>query len=83
MDLSFSIGVLILTFTLGGITLKLADFYGEQKKGYLSYVFAGFAAVCMSIIISVSPTSAAIFSGVRLWFRAALASADDSIPGYR
>jgi hypothetical protein len=66
LDLSFSFAVLLLIFTIGGITLKLADFYGERKKGYLSFIFAGFAAVCLGIILSISPTSAAIFFGIMI-----------------
>jgi hypothetical protein len=49
---------------MAGISLKLADFYGEQKRGILAYAFAGLAAVCLSIIITVNSSHAAVFFGI-------------------
>lgn len=62
--MSFSITGLLLVFTTAGITLKLADFYGEQKQGALSYAFAGLAAVCISIIVTLNSSYAAVFFGI-------------------
>lgn len=55
-----------MAFTTAGITLKLADFYGEQKQRTLSYAFAGLAAVCISIIITVNSSYAAVFVGIMI-----------------
>lgn len=53
--------VLILAFTISGITLKLADIYGERGRGY---VFAAVSAAFMGIIISDSPISSSIILGI-------------------
>lgn len=55
---------LILTYALGGITLKLADFYGEKGESYLRYVFAAASAICMGLLISDNPTSSSIVLGI-------------------
>jgi hypothetical protein len=49
-----------------GITLKFADYFGEQKRSNLAYVFAGLAAVCLSVIVTVNSSYAAIFFGIML-----------------
>jgi len=55
---------LILVFTLSGINLKLADFYGERGGGYLRHVFAAIAAVCMGLLISGDSPSSSIVLGI-------------------
>ena len=55
---------LLLIFTLGGISLKLADHYGEQARDYLSYFFAAAAAICMGLLISDNPYSSSIMLGI-------------------
>ena len=52
---------LILVFTLSGISLKLADIYGERGRGY---VFSVVSAVGMGTLISDSPLSSSMVLGI-------------------
>lgn len=57
------IGALILTYLISGISLKLADIYGERGKGYIPAIIS---AITMGILISDSPSSASIILGIIL-----------------
>ena len=55
--------VLLLIFALGGVTLKLADFYGERGSRF-GYIFAAVSAMCMGLLISDNPASSSIILGI-------------------
>jgi len=59
--LELSIALLLFIFTLGGISLKLADNYGNDAKGYIAATISG---VCMGVLISDSPSSSSIVLGI-------------------
>lgn len=54
----------MITYTVAGITLKLADHYGEGKKDNLQYVFAIISSISFGLLISSSQTSSAIIFGI-------------------
>ena len=62
--LSLTKGILVLLFTLSGVSLKLADFYGEQDRSYLGYVAAIITAGCMGLLISDSPIASSVVLGI-------------------
>lgn len=55
--------VLIIAFIIGGVNLKLADFYERKSRGY---IFAAISAVSMGLLISDSSTSSSIVLGIVL-----------------
>jgi len=62
--LSLWYGFLLIVFITGGITLKLADFYGERGDNIIQYFFAAIAAFSFGLLISDSPTSSSIILGI-------------------
>ena len=63
MSYSLTREVLLLTFTLAGISLKLADNYGASARGYLS---AAVSAVCMGFLIADNSSSSSIVLGIMI-----------------
>lgn len=51
-------------FIISGITLKLADIYGEKQSSVFQYVFAAVAALSFSLLISSSSTASSIMLGI-------------------
>lgn len=60
----FDSEILLLVFTLAGITLKLADFYGEHGRCFVRYIIAVISAICMGLLISESAVSSSIVLGI-------------------
>lgn len=56
--------VLILANTICGISLKLADFFGEEDSSYFKYFFAMISGILMGLLISESPISSSIMLGI-------------------
>jgi hypothetical protein len=56
--------VVVLAFAVGGVSLKLADFYGERESSAASYIYASVSAVALGLLISHSPISSSIILGI-------------------
>lgn len=62
--MSIESGFLLIIFIISGITLKLADIYGEKGNNVFQYVFAVASAVSFSLLIAHSSTSSSIILGI-------------------
>lgn len=57
-------GLLVGIFAISGVTLKLADFYGEKGNNTLQYVFAVISAISFGLLISSDAASSSIILGI-------------------
>jgi hypothetical protein len=55
---------LLLAYTVSGISLKLADYYGERSNSPVAFTLATLAALCMGMLISSNPVSSSIVIGI-------------------
>lgn len=56
--------ILILIFVVGGVSLKIADFYGEVDNSAVSYISASISALALGLLISHSPIASSIILGI-------------------
>jgi len=56
--------MVIIIYVLAGFTLKLTDFYGEHRTGYLPYLITLLSASLFTLLISESEYSSAIAIGI-------------------
>lgn len=56
--------ILIAIFAMSGISLKLADFYGEKEGNIVSYIFSTITALGFGLVISHSPISSSLILGI-------------------
>lgn len=57
---------MIVLFACGGVTLKIADYYGEKTSNLLAYLSASISALIFGLLLANSPTSSAIILGIIL-----------------
>jgi hypothetical protein len=57
---------IILLFAFGGVSLKIADFYGERGSKIISFISASFAALFFGLLMSHNSISSSIVLGIIL-----------------
>ncbi len=55
--------VLVLVFVFAGVTLKLADFFGEGGRRW-GFVFAAASAVCLGVLMADNSVASSVVLGV-------------------
>ena len=62
--MSFWPGLLLAVFIVSGVTLKLADFFGEKGGNILQYFSAAISALTLGLLVSESSYSSSIILGI-------------------
>ena len=57
---------MILLFALGGVSLKIADYYGERTSKIISFISASVSAIIFGLLIAHSSISSSIILGIIL-----------------
>ena len=57
---------MILLFAFGGVSLKIADYYGERSTKTISFISACFSALIFGLLISHNSISSSIILGIIL-----------------
>ena len=64
--LSLQVELMILLFALGGVSLKIADYYGERASKTISFISACVSAIIFGLLISHNSISSSIILGIIL-----------------